>query len=61
MGIQGIENLFGDDFPQDHDTTDVPLVKVTHTDDGPGFVTTEDELPPGDFEGDDDDSSADQV
>lgn len=52
MGIQGIENLFGDDFPehQNHDATDVPLVIATKNDDGPGFVTAPDELPPGDFE-----------
>ena len=86
MGIQGIDNLFGDDFPEhkSHDATDVPLAAAkgcvvidntshfrmdpdvplvidTHTGDGPGFVTTEAELPPGDFEEDKDDSRTDSV
>ena len=63
MGIQGIDNLFGDDFPEhkSHDATDVPLVIDTHTGDGPGFVTTEAELPPSDFEEDKDDSRTDSV
>lgn len=49
MGIENIEALMGDDNV-DHDATDVPLVRATHTDDGPGFITTEDELPPSDFD-----------
>ena len=49
MGIENIEMLSGDDNVPDHDATDVPLVKLTKDDDGPGFVTTPDELPPGDF------------
>lgn len=55
MGIQGIDNLFGDDFPEhkSHDKTDVPLVIATKDGDGPGFVQTPDELPPGDFKEDD--------
>lgn len=54
MGIENIEMLSGDDNVPDHDATDVPLVIETHTDDGPGFITTPDELPPSDFdEGDD--------
>ena len=49
MGIGNIEALMGDDNIPDHDAADVPLVIATHTDDGPGFITTEDELPPSDF------------
>jgi hypothetical protein len=49
MGIENIEMLSGDDNVPDHDATDVPLVIATKDDDGPGFVTTPDELPPSDF------------
>lgn len=51
MGIKGIENLFGDDFPDavNHDDTDVPAALERETQDGPG-PQTEDQLPPSDFE-----------
>lgn len=56
MGIDGIENLFGNDFPDsvNHDDTDVPAALERSTQDGSGFAgdlsRIEDELPPSDFE-----------
>jgi hypothetical protein len=53
MGIDGIENLFGNDFPigedRDHDATDVPAALERSTQDGSGF-DSEDELDPSDFD-----------
>lgn len=54
MGIDGIENLFGNDFPDsvNHDDTDVPAALERNTQDGSGFVSIsgDGELPPSDFE-----------
>lgn len=49
MGINGIENLFGNDFPDatNHDDTDVPAALERETHDGPGDLLA---IPPSDFE-----------
>lgn len=51
MGVNGLDNLFGNDFPEavDHDATDVPAALERETHDGSGFES-EDELPPSDFD-----------
>jgi hypothetical protein len=54
MGIEGIKNLTDDDY----DRTDVADALARKTQDGPGFES-EEELPPSDFEEDENDN--DQV
>lgn len=51
MGIHGIDNLFGDDFPEhkNHDATDVPAALARETQDGAGFES-EDDLPESDLD-----------